>query len=229
MISYELGRALNCESKTQPEKLSAAIYEFERAAVNDPTLGDPKSDPKKVTSFADNAYVRIHGSDEGLEQLKQTVPQSALPPEGFQIKTATQIAEEKEAEFEKSNPQLALWMKIKAALTDTGGDDYFEHQLKDAKVPQLRGVLIEAKPACRPHELVVAVPAPDSQQTLRPEIRLVLDKPLAGKPELNQEFHWQGVPTAFTKDPFLLTMSTEIENIEGLKTTPCGAAPVRKK
>jgi hypothetical protein len=230
VLSYELGRALHCESKTQPEKLSAAIYEFERAAVIDPTLGDPKGDPKKVTGFADNAYVKIHGSDEGLDQLKQTVRQSALPPEGFKIKTATEIADEKRAEFEKSNPQLALWMKIKGALADTDGEQYFTEQLKDSQVPQLRGVLIEAKPACRPKELTVAVPLPDSGQSLRPEIRLVLDKPLTGKPGLNQEFHWEGVPTRFTKDPFfLLTMDAETAKIEGLKTEPCAATTSRKK
>lgn len=229
VLSYELGRALNCESKTQPEKLSAAIYEFERAAVIDPTLGDPKGDPKKVATFAGNAYVKVHGSDEGLEQLKQTVRQSALPPDGFKIKTATEIADEKRAEFEKTNPQLALWMKIKGALSDTNGEQYFTDQLKDSQVPQLRGVLIEAKPACRPKELTVAVPLPDAQQPLRPEIRLVLDKPLTGRPELNQEFHWEGVPAGFTKDPFLLTMDTEAAKIDGLKTAPCGAVTGRKK
>jgi len=229
VISYELGRALNCESKTAPEKISAAIYEFERAAVIDPTLGDPKSDPKKVPSFADNAYIRIHGSDEGLEQLQQLARQSPLPPENFKIETATEIADEKRSEFEKSNPQLALWMRIKGALSDTGGEDYFTNQLKDSQVPQLRGVLLAADPACRPRELTVAVPLPDTEQTPRPEIKLVLDKPLAGKPELRQEFHWEGIPTAFTKDPFLLTMSTETAKIEGLKTTPCAAAPAKKK
>jgi tetratricopeptide (TPR) repeat protein len=229
VISYELGRALNCESKTQPEKLSAAIYEFERAAAIDPTLGDPKSDPKKVASFADGAYVKIHGTDEGLEQLKQLVRQSPLPPEDFKIKTDTEIAEEKRAEFEKSNPQLALWMKIKGALADTSGEDYFTNQLKDSEVPQLRGVLVAVDRACRPREFMVAVPLPDAGQTPRPEIKLVLDKPLTGKPELNGEFHWEGVPTAFTKDPFLLTMDTETAKIEGLKTTPCAAAPPRKK
>jgi hypothetical protein len=228
VLSYELGRALNCESKTAPEKLSAAIYEFERAAAIDPTLGDPKADPKKVASFADNAYVKIHGSDEGLAELKQAVKQSPLPPADFHIKTATEIAEEKRAEFEKSNPQLALWMKIKGALADTNGEQYFTDQLKDSQVPQLRGVLVEAKPACRPNELTVAVPLPDAQQPLTAEIRLVLDKPLTGKPEPNAEFHWEGVPSAFTKDPFLVTMTVETAKIEGLKTTPC-AAPARKK
>jgi hypothetical protein len=229
VLSYELGRVLNCESKAQPEKLSPAIYEFERAAVVDPTLGDPKGDPKKVVTFADNAYVRIHGSDEGLDRLKQTVRQSPLPPEGFKITTATEIADEKRAEFEKSNPQLALWMKIKGALADTEGEQYFTEQLKNSQVPQLRGVLIAADQACRPKELTVAVPLPDTQQSLRPEIRLVLDKPLTGKPELNQEFHWEGVPTNFTKDPFLLTMATEAAKIEGLKTVPCAVTTSRKK
>jgi hypothetical protein len=96
-------------------------------------------------------------------------------------------------------------------------------------VPQLRGVLVDAKPACRPRELTVAVPLPDSQQTPRAEILLKLDKPLTGKPELNQEFHWEGVPAAFTKDPFLLTMDTETVKIEGLKTAACAAVAVKKK
>jgi hypothetical protein len=229
VLSYELGRALNCESKTQPEKISAAIYEFERAAVIDPTLGDPKADPKKVPAFADHAYVTIHGSDEGLDQLKQSVRQSPLPPEGFKIKSATEIAQEKEAEFEKSSPQLALWMRIKGALADTNGEQYFNEQLKDSQVPQLRGVLVSVDRACHPKELTVAVPLPDAQQSPQPEIRLVLDKPLNGKPELNQEFHWDGVPTVFTKDPFLLTMRADTAKLEGLKEAPCAAVTSRKK
>ena len=229
VLSYELGRALNCQLKSQPEKVSEAIYEFERAAVVDPTLGDPKSDPHKVANFADIAYVKIHGSDDGLEQLKQQVRQSPLPPEGFKIQTVEEIAEAKRQEFEKSNPQLALWMKIRGALSDTNGEQYFTDQLKDSQVPQLRGVLMEAKPACHPKELTVGVPQPDTQQSLQPEIRLVLDKPLTGKPELNQEFHWEGVPTAFTKDPFLLTMDTETAKLEGLKTAQCVVTTSRKK
>jgi hypothetical protein len=77
--------------------------------------------------------------------------------------------------------------------------------------------------------LTVGVPQPDTQQSLQPEIRLVLDKPLTGKPERNQEFHWEGVPTAFTKDPFLLTMDTETAKLEGLKTAQCVVTTSRKK
>ena len=188
-IAYNLGRALSCEKK-YPE----AIYEFQRAAVTDATLGDPKTDAKKITSFADSSYTRLHGSDEGLAALKETVKGSPMPPDGFKIKTITEINLEKEAEFEKSNPQLALWMKIKAALADTNGDDYFNNQLKGAAVPQLKGTLVDAKPACRSKELLVAVPLPDAQQPLVAEITLKLDAPLTGKPDLNARSSLKAFP-----------------------------------
>ena len=229
-IAYELAKALRCQQKEKPEKVFQAIYEFERAAVIDPTLGDPKADPKKIQTFADNAYASVHGSTEGLDQLKQQVKQSPLPPAGFKIKTATEISTEKEAEFEKTNPQLALWMKLKGALADTNGEQYFASTLKDSAVPKLKGTLVEARPACRPKELLVALPLPDAQGPPRAEITLKLDKALTGKPEANTEFQWEGVPAAFSKEPFMLTMDTESAKVEGLKSAACAAAaPVHKK
>jgi tetratricopeptide (TPR) repeat protein len=222
-ISFNLGSALSC-LKRNPE----AIYHFERASVLDPSLGKT-ADPLQIQKFADGSYVRVHGSDEGLAQLKEQVKQSPMPPAGFTIKTATQIATEKEAQFEKSNPQLAMWMKIKGALADTNGDQYFESQLKNAGVPPLKGTLAGANPSCRPKELLIALPLPDAPGTPIAEITLKLDKPLTGKPELNSEIRWEGVPSAFTRDPFMLTMDTESTKIEGLKTSPCAAPGPAKK
>lgn len=227
MHAYKLALALRCQQKESPDKIPQAVYEFERAAVIDPTLGGG-ADPKQIQTFADNAYATVHGGTDGLDQLKQQAKNSPLPPAGFTIKSATQIAQEKEQQFEQSNPQLALWMKIKGQLADTSGEQYFNDQLKNSAVPPLRGTLVEAKPECRPKELLVAVPLPDAAQPLRAEITLKLDAPLTGKPELNQEFHWEGVPSAFSKDPFMLTMDTEKAKIEGLNTTACAAAPPRR-
>lgn len=226
MHAYKLALALRCQQKESPDKIPQAVYEFERAAVVDPTLGGG-ADPKQIQTFADNAYATVHGSTEGLDQLKQQAKSAPLPPAGFTIKSATQIAQEKEQQFEQSNPQLALWMKIKGQLADTNGEQYFNDQLKNSAVPQLRGTLVEAKPECRPKELLVAVPLPDAAQPLRAEITLKLDNALTGKPDLNKEFHWEGVPSAFSKDPFMLTMDTEKAKVDGLTTTPC-AAPARR-
>jgi hypothetical protein len=228
-IAYQLGRALRCQQVASPEKVPQAIYEFARAAAIDPTLGGTM-DAKALQTYLENAYSGFHGSLEGLDQLKQQAKSSPLPPPGFTIETASAILAKKQAEFEQTNPQLALWMKVKGALADTNGEAYFASTLKDSAVPKLKGTLVEGKPACRSKELLVAIPEPNQQGALRPEITLKLDTPLSGKAETGAEIQWEGVPSAFTKDPaFMLTMDTEKLKIEGLKVSPCAGAPAQKK
>jgi len=221
--AYSLGRAQLCLYKTQPDKASAAIYEVARAIAVDSTK------QASLGPFLEKLFEQYHGKDpDGLRQLKETAAKSPLPPAGFHIPSITEIADAKQAAFEKSNPQLAMWMKIKGALADTNGEQYFTANLQGTEVQGLRGVLVEAKPPCRPKELLVAVPLPDAKQPLAAEIALKLDKPLAGKPEPNAELHWSGAPVAFNQTPFLLTMETETANIEGLSITPCaGTVPKR--
>ena len=226
-IAWQLGLTMRNEAKTDPNKRSQAVFEFQRAVVTDATLGG-RSDAKKMTDFADQYYSTIHGSNEGLDGVKTAAKANPLPPGDFKVKTATEISEEKQAEFEKSNPQLALWMKIKGALADTNGEQYFDGQLKDSAVPKLKGTVIDGK--CRAKEIMVAIPLPDAKGDQKAEITLKLDSPLTGKPEVGSEFQWDaGVPKAFTKDPFMLTMEVEKAKLEGLKTSPCSIAPAGKK
>jgi hypothetical protein len=215
VLSHELGRALNCQSKP-----SAALYEYQRAAVLDPTLGNPQNDPQKIKAFADNAYIKFHGSDEGLDQLRSQVKQSPLPPPDFVVKTAAEIEADRTATYEREHPQLALWKKIHDSLAAPNGEEFFTSELKGAAVPPLKGMLVDAKPACRPSELFVKIEAE------QPEVALKLEKPLPGRPELNVEIQWEGAGSAFTPDPFRLTMDTSADKVEGLKTNPCA---VRKK
>ncbi len=225
-VAYQLGVALLTCDGSNPDKVSRAVWEIARASALDPAASgiDPKDLPE-IRDYLKRVYARIHGGDDGLEKLRQDAALSPDPPAGFKIQTTTEIALEKEAEFERSNPQLALWMKIKKQLTEINGDQYFQGQLKDAAVPQLLGTLVEARPDCRPKELLVAVPVPDAHQPLQAEIVLKLDKPLTGKPQAGDTLRWEGVPAAFSKEPFLLTMDTETAKIVGLKTSPCTAAP----
>jgi hypothetical protein len=234
----QLGGAEIAQQSKDPSKISAGMWEFARAVAMDPAKSDLMTPEARTQydNYLKKIYTQYHGSEDGLDQLKQQAQASPTPPSDFHIMSTTEVSAKKEAEFEQSNPQLALWMKIKGQLADTNGEQYFESQLKNAAVPQLRGTLVDAKPECHPKELLVAVPLPDAQQPLHAEITLKLDAPLAGKPELNSEFHWEGIPTAFTKDPFMLTMDVEKSKIDGLKDTPCHVAPapvhhapVRKK
>ena len=227
LIAYQLGRALRCQQTSGPEKVPQALYEFARAAAIDPTLGGTM-DPKALNNYLESAYSSFHGSLEGLDALKTMAKASPLPPADLKIETATAIATKKQAEFEQSNPQLALWMRIKGALADNNGTTYFENELKDSGVPPMKGTLLEGKPACKSKELLVAIPLPDAQGNPVAEITLKLDTPLAGKPETGTTIQWTGVPKAFTKDPFMLTMEVEKAKVENVKTSPCAAAPAKK-
>jgi len=226
--AYALATASLCQQKDHPEKIPQAIYEFLRAAALDPSL-DGTADPKQIDAYANKVYQNYHGSPEGLEQVKQQAKAAPLPPQGFKIETQAEITARQEEEFKQKNPQLAIWLGIKKELADTNGQQYFEGSLKDAAVPKLKGMVLEGRPACRSKELIVGIPVPDQQGGPQAEITLKLDAPLKGKPE-HGEIQWEGVPSAFSKEPFMLTMDTEQAKIEGLNTSPCAPpAPPKKK
>jgi len=229
-LSYQLGQAYMCTVKKTParndEVRPKAIYEFIYTLVVDPSVAGTQ-DPNKMKGILEGTYVNYHGGSDGLDQLKEQAKANPLPPANFTIENATAVSAKKQAQFESQYPQLAMWLKIKGALAGAEGAQYFEGQLKNAAVPKMRGTIVEGKPACRSKELIVAVPEPN-QQNAQPVITLKLDAALAGKPEAG-EIQWEGVPSAFNPDPFMLTMDTEKAKIEGLKTTPCaGAAPAAR-
>jgi hypothetical protein len=234
IIAYNLASAALCQRAAKPEKIPVAIYEFARAAATDPSLGG-SADPKAVDTYLTTLYTNYHGKDDdGLKQLKELASKSPFPPADYKLESSTDIDKRKEEEFRAKYPQLALWLSIKSQLTDTNGEKYFDDQLKGSAVPKLKGVIMEARPECRSKELLVAVPEPDQQGTPQSVITLKLvadDKPdaLTGKPDTGAtaEIQWEGVPSSFTKEPFMLTMDTEKASITGLNMTPC-APPVKK-
>lgn len=226
-VAWALAGALRCQQVQHPDKVPAAIYEYARAAAIDPTLGGT-ADPKAIQNYVNQVYTAYHGSDENLKQFQEAAAKAPMPPPDFKLSSATEVSQEKEAQFEKTNPQLALWMKVKGQLSDTNGQQYFDTQLKDAAVPKLKGTLVDAKPACHAKELLVAVPEPSQQGTLQPEITLKLDAATTGKPTTGTQIEWEGVPSAFSREPFMLTMDTEKAKIQGLQEEHCATAPAKK-
>ncbi|MBV8728529.1 MAG: hypothetical protein JO336_01845 [Acidobacteriia bacterium] len=219
--AYQLGSVVVAEK--DPSKYPLAIYEIARALE---IGGLPAQNRPQVEAYLNKIYNAYHGpDDEDLKRLRQLAKASPLPPQDLKIQTATEVATAKEEEFKQKNPQLALWMGIRRQLADTNGEQYFESSMKGTGLPKLKGTLIEAKPACRSRELVVGV-----SDSTHPEVTLKLDMPLTNKPNLGTEIQFdQGEPSAFTKDPFNLTLNTEKEKIEGLTGEPCAGAKAAPK
>jgi tetratricopeptide (TPR) repeat protein len=211
-VAYWLADSMLQQNKTNPEKQAPALYYFARAASYEGTGSLPAGDRKNLAAYLNTAYVRYHGSDEGLAQLLASAKTNPAPPAGFQIKSATQIEKERiEAEeaFDKAHPERALWKDLKAALTASTGDAYFETSLKDALVPKLKGKLVAMNPALKPKELVLAI------ENSAGDVTLKLDGALPGKMEPGGEIEFEGIARSFTKDPFMVTFETEKAKLSG--------------
>jgi tetratricopeptide (TPR) repeat protein len=224
-VSSWLGAVIFAMKK--PERQSEVLYHFARASVLGPTEGGmPDAQRKASEQYLERAYTSYHGGDpQGLNALKQQAKSNPFPPQGFKIKTQQEIAVEKENEFREKNPQLALWMGIKKELTGPNGDQYFESNVKGAAVPKLKGTVISAKPPVRSKELIIGL-----ENAAVPEATLKLDTALAGKPKTGSVIEFEGVPAAFTKDPFMITFDTEKAKITGLEVEAAPAArPAAKK
>ncbi|HVN07310.1 MAG TPA: hypothetical protein VMT86_22980 [Bryobacteraceae bacterium] len=237
--TYWLGQVVLARSiaEKKPEMQSEALYYFARAAAYD---GQGALDPalrKKVDDYLTKAYTTLHGDTTGLADLKTMAKANPMPPADFKIKTAAEIAAEKEEELKKTNPQLALWLNIKGQLLSPDGQTYFDSSMKGAAVPKLKGWLVSAKPAARSKELLVSMESKDGA----PNVTLKLvgtddTTPIAltGKPVLGEEIQFEGIGESFTKDPtFMVTFDVQKAKICTVTADGCStlkeeriAAPV---
>jgi len=216
-ISYWLGQTIVAEKK--PETYSSALYHIARASAYDGPGALPEAGRKQVDDYLTKAYTGFHGDTSGLAELKAQAKSAALPPAGFKIKSVREISLEKaqqEEEFNKNNPQLAAWKAMKQGLT--GDPNYFE-QMKGAKLPKLRGTVVEAKPK----ELVLALSDPTT-----PEVTLKFEAPV--KADAGATLQFEGVAESFSKEPFMLTLTADKADVEGLSAAPAKKpAPAKAK
>jgi len=230
LLAYSLGSAIM--SERDPTKYSLALYEVARGVGMDPAKGgiSDAAVRTKVDSYLKGVYTQVHGSDEGLDQLKQQALLAPLPPPDFKIKTGAEIAMEKQKAFLEKYPEFALWMGIKGMLTGPDGDKQFD-EMKDSQVKGLKAAVKSGAPDCRSKQIVVTIADPENASAPPDEITLKLDKPLTGKPVAGTEIKFDAVPAAFTKEPFTFTMNVvdQATDIQGLKTDACTPAKVAPK
>lgn len=225
-VSYWLGTVLLAQRNV--EKQGVALFHIARAAELSGEGALPDATRKQLEAYLQKVYTQFHGDTSGLDELKTQVRSAALPPEGFKIKTAVEIASEKEEEFKKSNPMLALWMSIKKELAGPNGEQYFESNVKGASLPggaggvsKFKGKLISHKPAAKPNLLVLGISDANT-----PEVTLKLEVPMVGKADAGTELEFEGIAAEFTKDPFMLTF--EVEKKEMVSGWPAPAPPAKK-
>jgi hypothetical protein len=107
----------------------------------------------------------------------------------------------------QSEEQILLWKSIKEALLGQNGKEYFEKNMKGAKLPILAGTLVSSKPAAHPSEFLVAM---DDDKTA--EVKLKLDKQLEKPLQPGTPVSFEGVAEEFTTEPLMVTFDVTILN-----------------
>ena len=153
-VSYWLGEAVR--DQKNPDKTTLALYSFARAAAyNGPGALQPQG-RQQVNTYLTKIYTLFHGDDSGLAELKAMATKEPLPPPDFKIKSSAEVQADKEEELRKTNPLLAVFMRIKEGLTGPEGTSFW-NEMKGKAMPELRGTVVSAKPAVKPKVVELAM------------------------------------------------------------------------
>jgi tetratricopeptide (TPR) repeat protein len=220
-------------SEKNPQKMSAGLFYFARAATFDGTGGLAPAGRQQALTYVQRAYKGYHGSDEGFNDLLAAAKAQAAPAADYHIRTAGEIATAQQQEQQKkdeaeaaSHPELVLWKNIKMQLTGADGATYFGSSMKDAQLPTLKGKVVKLTPELKPKTLVLAL-----EDGTTPDATLKFEMPLAGKVDVGTELSFEGVPESYTASPYMVVFNVEPDKLHGWtgKNTPAvHHAPARK-
>jgi hypothetical protein len=100
----------------------------------------------------------------------------------------------------------ALWANLKAQLAGPNGEKYFQENLRNAELPYLYGMVLSSTPTPKDQTRVLVLAMSDKST---PEVALSVEPGhLTEGVRDGAEVIFQGVATAFSKQPFRLTIST---------------------
>ncbi len=216
--SYTLAGVILAENKEHPEKQPLALYHFARAAAYTGPGALPAPAQKQALDYITKTYKAYHGSDQGLDQLLAAAKTNAFPPDGFTIESTSDIARRKaedQAKADAANPLFAFWRDLVKEPLLKDGDTYFE-AMKGALLPgepgkqkgveKFKAKLISMEPANKPKTLILALEKPDVA-----DVTLKFEEPLPGTMEPGAELEFEGAPSAYTKEPFMVTFDVDME------------------
>ena len=193
-----------------PGNQVAALWQLARAASYRDAGALPEGQRRQMNGLLDRLYIAFHGDDSGLDKLKAAAAASPKPPADFTVESAAAAALRKQdEELNRTNPQLAAWIRMRRKLESPEGDGYFA-TLKSTPLPKLKGTLLRATPNNKPKELVLGVGDATAE-----EVIVKLETAFPNEAEFGTVLEFQGTIDAFSKAPFSLTVLSSPGQVEG--------------
>jgi hypothetical protein len=217
-FSYFLAQALFNQRQDHPDKQPPAIFHFVRAATVDGPNAMTADNRKTALAYVTNLYTQYHGSNQDFDKVVTLAKASAFPPPGFTIESGADIARhkaEEQAKADAANPILAFWRDIVREPLQKDGDSYFS-AMKGALLPgepgkqkgfeKFKAKLISMDPPNKPKTLVLALEKPDVA-----DVTLKFEEPLPGNMEPGAELEFEGAPSDYRKEPFMVFFDVDME------------------
>lgn len=202
-------------AQKQADKQSPALWHLARASSLDGSRAQSESRRTALRELLEKSYASYHGSPEGLPAVVTSAKAQPLPPLEFRIESSAELeARRQQEELERTNPELAAWLKIRKTLQAADGAQQFE-AMKGTPLQKLKGTLIRFSPANRPKELVLGLADAGVE-----EVILQLDQAFTTKPVPGAVLEFEATPLSFAPEPFTVTMSAAREKIVGWTAAP---------
>jgi tetratricopeptide (TPR) repeat protein len=173
-------------------------------------------------------YVRYHGGEDGFDALmKDAATQATIPP-GFTVAPAPSPAEQAAQMLQGKTPDkmgFGEWEFILTSGNEQAADTVW-NAIK-GKALQMQGKVISASPTV----LNIAA-TEDAINANQPEIELTMVAAIPAKlqPKPGATIIFEGTPTSYTAQPFLVKMDEgKLATKGGGAEAPAKKAPVHKK
>jgi hypothetical protein len=210
-IVYPL--ALAYFDSPQPDPLKGIWYTAR--AANAAPQGQPK---QQVTEFGRRKYIKYHGGEDGWPEVLSAAASNPVPPQGWTIKPAPTPAEQAATMVQQKPVAQMSFDEIQFILTS--GNQEAANQVWtqiQGKPLAMVGNVVQATP----NQIMIAGTYDDiNAQPPKADITLNMagDIPAAKVPKPGQQLAFQGKPSSFTPEPFMVTMD------EGALVVQKGAA-----
>jgi hypothetical protein len=186
----------------------------------------PPAGRQQVDDYLKKVYTQYHGSEEGLDKLKQDAKVSPFPPAGFKVMSRSEIEAAKPAPPPPpapTNPESMTFSQMKEVLTGGGAPAKELWAKLNGMTMALEGQVVSALPAAAPRTIRLALLPATADQKGFYDLVLTLAKP--GRPlAAGKKIQFEGRVNSFKEVPFSLNL------VDGKITTPAAApAPVKKR
>ena len=197
--------------QNSPDKKVTALWHLARAASLRDEGALPDEPRRQMAMLSERTYLSYHGNTDGLDQLQAAAKAAPFPPADFKVESAAAIATRlAEEELNRTNPELAAWLRIRKQLEAADGDNYFAQTLRQQPLPKLKGVIISTSPAKKPTEIVLGISGPAEG-----EVVLQVSTPFRNDADPGTTLEFTGKVESFTRQPFRLTVVADLGQIEG--------------